>query len=86
MSLNNFTHASAIVAKSAIHGCLQLSRHPCRLWLYFKQSHDAYALWLCFFAVCLSKTTVYVKIVDNVFFEYIMRDRKEVRYEAEYQD
>lgn len=39
-----------------------------------------------FFAVCLSKTTVYVKIVDNVFFEYIMRDRKEVRYEAEYQD
>ena len=50
------------------------------------QSHDAYALWLCFFAVCLLKTTVYVKIVDNVFFEYIMRDRKEVRYEAEYQD
>lgn len=39
-----------------------------------------------FFAVCLSKTTVYVKIVDNVFFEYIMRDRKGVRYEAEYQD
>ena len=39
-----------------------------------------------FFAVCLLKTTVYVKIVDNVFFEYIMRDRKEVRYEAEYQD
>ena len=39
MSLNNFTHASAIVAKSAIHGCLQLSRHPCRLWLYFKKSH-----------------------------------------------
>lgn len=50
------------------------------------QSRDAYALWLCFFTVCLSKTTVYVKIVDNVFFEYIMRDRKEVRYEAEYQD
>ena len=39
-----------------------------------------------FFAICLSKTTVYIKIVDNVFFEYIMRDRKEVRYEAEYQD
>ena len=30
--------ASATVAKSAIHGCLQLSRHPCRLWLYDKQS------------------------------------------------
>ena len=31
--------ASATVAKSAIHGCLQLSRHPCRLWLYDEQSH-----------------------------------------------
>ena len=30
--------ASATVAKSALHGCLQLSRHPCRLWLYYKQS------------------------------------------------
>ena len=30
--------AYAIVAKSAIHGCLQLSRHPCRLWLCDKQS------------------------------------------------
>lgn len=39
-----------------------------------------------FFAVCLSKTTVYVKIVDNDFWKYIMRDRKEVMYEAEYQD
>ena len=30
--------AFATVAKSALHGCLQLSRHPCRLWLYDKQS------------------------------------------------
>ena len=51
---------------------------------YF-QSHDAYALRL-FFTVCLSKTTIYVKIVDNDFCGYIMRGRKEVMYEAEYQD
>ena len=39
-----------------------------------------------FFTICLSKTTVYVKIVDNDFCGYIMRGRKEVMYEAEYQD